>query len=103
MVAKMPCQRTYLCVDTSLTQPISLPFLKAFQLLSMSCPTTIYSNVKANPTFWSASTPLPSIETVNQGNGSVKIFKNKIMFFIKFFFYIFRLFLYTISKINFLK
>jgi hypothetical protein len=103
MVAKMPCQRTYLCVDTSLTQPISLPFLKAFQLLSMSCPTTIYSNVKANPTFWSASTPLPSIETVNQGNGSVKIFKNKIMFFIKFFFYIFRLFLYTISKIKFLK
>jgi hypothetical protein len=81
MVAKMPCQRTYLCVDTSLTQPISLPFLKAFQLLSMSCPTTIYSNVKANPTFWSASSPLPSIETVNQGNGSVKIFKNKIIFF----------------------
>jgi hypothetical protein len=46
----------------------------------MSCPTTIYSNVKANPTFWSASSPLPSIETVNQGNGSVKIFKNKKIF-----------------------
>ncbi|KAG6742114.1 hypothetical protein POTOM_055400 [Populus tomentosa] len=49
MVAKMPCQRTYLCVDTSLTQPISLPFLKAFQLPSMSCPTTICSNGQSKP------------------------------------------------------